>query len=368
MVDVVSIVIACYVATLLWAYKTWVKMPVPKYKRSDNSIKITVVVAVRNEANNIGGLLEDLAKQTYPASLFEVIIVDDHSTDNTVNRVEEFSSSFSLRLMRSNGQGKKSAVTTGVEAAMGELVVSTDGDCRVGEGWLMGYADFYEQQRPAFISGPVVLDEAGNVFEKMQVIEMASLIGAGAISMEVGSPNMCNGANIAYQRDVFKELKGFEGNVNVASGDDEFFMHKVVKKYPNRVKFLKHPAVIVRTAPQNSVSAFYHQRKRWASKWGAYKNIGPKLVGLLVYGFHLLLLVALGLVVSGHYPTPIFFTQIAFKVLFEFVFLQSILLFLGKRIHLFSFVLLELCYGPYVVLFGFVSRFGRYNWKERKMK
>src|SRR5213075_2078285 len=127
-------------------------------------------------------------------------------------------------------------------------------------------------QGARFISGPVKLEEGNSLFGKMQVTEFASLIGTGAASIGFGMPNMCNGANLAFEKAAFVAVNGYAGNDKIASGDDEFLMHKIHSQFPGSVCFLKNPKAIVRTNVQQSLSGFLSQRIRWASKWKFYDN------------------------------------------------------------------------------------------------
>lgn len=364
-----TILIALYVLAVWWGLKTWRSLPAFEPDREETvPLRLSVIVAVRNEAANIKKLLDGLAAQTYSREFFEVIIVDDHSEDGTPDIIRAYPAPFQRSVLPASGEGKKAAIRQGVEQATGEWVVTTDGDCIPGSDWLQAIAQFCTAYDPVFISGPVVLDGARNVFENLQTIEMASLIGAGAVSMELGAPTMCNGANIAYRRSLFDELGGFEGNEQVASGDDEFLMHKAAKAYPGRVLFLKSAAAIVRTAPQATLRRLYHQRKRWASKWGAYTRAAPRWIALFVFVFHLLFLLTMVLVLAGKYPLSVFLVQAGLKVGVEFAFLRTILLFLKKRITIFHFTLLQVIYAPYVVFFALAGRAGAYSWKGREIQ
>ncbi len=335
---------------------------------------ITIIIPVRNEAANITTLLQDLEAQQYPCHLIEVLVLDDHSEDETVALAEQFFSKFTLavKCIRLNTyvkySGKKAAIQKGVELAQGELLVFTDGDCRVGPEWLRQYAYLYETKQPYFISGPVAFQHTHTLFERMQLVEFASLMGVGGASIELRKPNMCNGANLAYTKAVFGQVEGFSGNETVASGDDEFLLHKVSSLYPEKVAFLKSHKAIVYTMAHKRLINFMSQRVRWASKWKAYQRLDVQLVALNVFVVNLLLFTAIPLVWLGLLPVPWFVGAYVTKFGIDFLFLDRILLFLRRRRYVWYMLPLQLVYVPYVVGTALAGLFGRYRWKGRTIR
>ena len=334
-------------------------------------VRLSVIIPVRNEEANILLLLQDLERQKYPMELLEVVVVDDYSADSTVELVHAYKagSTLNISLLQLKDfpamQLKKAAVQKGVELAQGELLVFTDGDCRVGPEWLRQYAYLYRMQQPYFISGPVSFQNTDTVFEKMQLVEFSSLIGIGAASIGLEKPNMCNGANLAYRKDIFNSVSGFAGNENIASGDDEFLLHKVHEQYPGKVAFLKSVEAIVYTDARKSLISFIQQRVRWASKWKSYQSLQVQLVALIVFLVNFLLFLAIALVLSGSMPLWIFIGAYVAKFTVDFLFLKQVLHFLGKRRYLWYMLPLQLVYVPYVVFTGTCGLLGRYRWKGR---
>jgi biofilm PGA synthesis N-glycosyltransferase PgaC len=364
-----------YGYVILRRRRAWQHLPVvPLPPPGEEDVFISVIIPVRNEEANIGLLLQDLARQAYPPHLFEVLVVDDGSTDATTAQVAAFrpGAPYALRLLDlaslGPGTGKKQAVTAGVGQARGELLAFTDGDCRVQPAWLQHLAFAYRQHHAGFISGPVAFHHPAGPFAKMQAVEFASLIGVGAASLALGKPNMCNGANIAYPKQVFEEVQGFAGNAHIASGDDEFLLHKIFARYPDRVFFLKAPAATVFTRTQNSFGSFMAQRVRWASKWPAYQQAAPRLMALLVFGVNLALLAGLGLCLGGVLPSWIFGLAFGLKFMVDILFLWPVMAFFNQQ-HYWPYIfLLQLVYVPYVVGVGLASWKGHYHWKGRLIR
>jgi poly-beta-1,6-N-acetyl-D-glucosamine synthase len=360
---------------ILSRWLAWRRMPALTAPTAFHpSTRLTVIIPVRNEARNVQYLLQDLERQHYPRELLEVLVVDDHSDDTTATLVEQFilSSDLSVRYLRLGDYatygGKKAAVQLGVEQARGELLVFTDGDCRVGPRWLRSYAYLYETEQPYFISGPVSFHHTHTHFERMQLVEFSSLIGIGGASISMGQPNMCNGANLAYRKDIFECVGGFAGNENIASGDDEFLLHKVHRAYPGRVRFLKDTEAMVYTSARKTLISFMQQRVRWASKWKSYQNLRVQLVALCVFLVNLLLFLAIPLTLWGSLPAWVFLAAYLTKFAVDFLFLKEITDFLQARRYLWYMLPLQFVYIPYVLVTAVLGLWGRYNWKGRTIR
>lgn len=336
-----------------------------------STVHISVVIPVRNEAENLPHLLADLAHQTYPH--FEVIVADDSSTDNTVARVRELTPTlpYPLQLLTLTDEPtlapKKRAIAQSIRLAKGELIVTTDGDCRVGPDWLLSFATFYEQHQPKMITGPVTFTYPTGIFSSLQTVEFASLIGSGAATLALGMPTMCNGANLCYEKRVFEEVNGFAGIDQVASGDDELLMHKIAEQFPGQVRFLKNPAVIVRTAPHQNWRAFYQQRKRWASKWRAYRSWKPSALAVFVFLSNMMPVVSVWLAAMGLIEWPLVGLLVGLKLVPEYLYLRTILRFLQQPRSVRWIPLTQFVYPFYVLFFGLAAQKKGFSWKGRKL-
>lgn len=349
---------------------TWRRMPVFSSAKTA-TVPLTVVVPCRNEARNLPLLLADLKAQSYPN--FEVIVADDASTDGTAEAAERFPANFRLKVLRLDDEPgnspKKRALGAAIRQATGHLVVTTDGDCRVGPEWLGTFARAYEETGARLLSGPVTFfSEKNSAFENLQIVEFASLVGTGAVTMALGRPTMCNGANLCYEKKAFTEVGGFAGNDHLASGDDEFLMHKIAAKHPNGVRFLKSEAVLVRTAAHESARAFYRQRRRWASKWRHYRDWRVSALAVLVFALNLAPLAALLAWAMGWVSGPVLAVVLALKVSAEAVFLTQILRFLGHEKAVRWVPLTQAVYPFYAAFFGLAAQGRGYWWKGRRLK
>jgi len=224
-----------------------------------------------------------------------------------------------------------------------------------------------EHKNLHLVSGPVEFT-FDNVFEKMQALEFLGLIGIGAAAIKMGTPNMCNGANLAYRKQVFAEVGGYSGNEQLSSGDDEFLMHKIFKKYPQQVGFLKNITALVQTEPQHKTEGFIQQRKRWVSKSVHYNNKLITVLMALVYLYHVSLLASF--VAAFFYPVwlNIFIVIFMLKVITEGVFLYSVLKMFKRTSLLLWLIPAQPLHLLYVLYIGLAGQFGTFEWKGRNVR
>lgn len=330
---------------------------------------ISVIVAARNEAAGIHYLLESLRLQSYPSDLWECIIIDDQSDDETAALVHAFIKKYSLpnmKVITSAGVGKKSAIETGVEQAQGKWMLQTDADCIVGHDWISAMAG-YMRDEIKFVSGPIRLIPGNSWFERLQALEMLGLVTLGAGSMMAGFPNMANGANMAYHRQTFLELGGFGSSKEVASGDDEFLVQSIRRAFPGGLTFAKCSEAIVDTATMSTWHEFRRQRIRWVSKAKSYINRSTNLIQMMAWlgflAFPWWILICMINISFVFVPVGLFLM----KLLADRWLMKSGALFLQRPGWSKWLLLLEIVYIPYVIWIGIKGNLnGRYVWKGRK--
>lgn len=358
-----------YSFLILYYWQCWKVIPSFILNGKQTQTKISVIIPARNEEENIGKLLLALQKQTYPAELFEVIVVDDHSTDTTATIVQQFSNFRLLQLNENDiNSYKKKAIETGIAAATGKLIVTTDADCLPTKDWLEIIAAFKEKTKAVFIAAPVVINCNSSVLQIFQTMDFMVLQGITGSVVHKKKLSMCNGANLAYERKAFYEVNGFAGIDSIASGDDMLLMHKITKQYPDQVHYLKSTNAIVSTKPMKAWKEFFHQRIRWSGKAAKYddKRIFPVL--LLVYLFNLCFL---ALFITGFWNYHYWLYLLAgwvLKTLVEFPLFWSVADFFNKRWSIKLFFFFQPLHIAYTIFAGLLSQFGKYEWKGRRVK
>lgn len=352
--------------------RCWVKIPeyIPVVSNAP-ALKISVVVAARNEEVHVSQLAQTFSQQSYPANLVQFIIVNDHSTDETLVKLSDSFSSFEnvlLLTLPDDVEGKKRAIEFGIQHATGELIVTTDADCVVPPGWLGAIASFYTETGAKFIAAPVKMTSANNVLGIFQRLDFMTMQGITGASVQNKLHMMCNGANLAYPRTAFYEVNGFDGIDDIPSGDDMMLMFKIYDKYPAQVFYLKNKFTIVETPAESSLKDFFNQRIRWASKAVHFRDKKIFYVLLLTWLVNAGFLVLTTLCFLNYRLWWLLLLMFCMKVLVEYPFVNSIAAFFNERKLLKFFPLLQPLHIFYIVISGWLGRFGTYEWKTRKIK
>jgi len=364
-ISYIYIVVAFFYFALIAAYiEGWNKILAFKTEKKSITTFVSILIAVRNEEKNIAQLLKCLTNQKFPTNNFEIIIINDHSEDDTAEIILEFSRKFeNIKLIQLSGNncGKKQALAEGIKQAKGQLIITTDADCTMNSNWLSTIVSYYEKFRPKMLISPVVYQPDKHFFEAIQALELLSLVGSGAGAAGINRATMCNGANLAFEKSVYFEFTD-SLNEKIASGDDVFLMLNIKKKHPSRIQFLKSSDAIVQTCSQPNLSGFVQQRKRWTSKAKAYRDAELVFVSVLVYLTNLLIFI--GFFIPALFKS--FLVLFCVKAFIDFVFLMQITHFFKKFYLMKWFLPLQFLYPVYICIVGFWGLCGSFEWKNRK--
>lgn len=336
-----------------------------KYKAS-SIVRISVVIAIRNEKPNIRNLLNDLVKQDYKNSHFEIIICDDHSDDRGADLVNEFiqyHKNIKLLSLNDKESGKKAALAKAIQSATGELIISTDGDCRVRSEWIRSIAEYYDSTKANLILGPVIYNSGMNTFKILQNTELTGLMVCTGGAAMFGVPIMSNGANIAFRKDDYLELKN---NIksDIASGDDIFLL-QAMKQNKKKIRFIKSKHSIVCTEATNSLKDFIYQRIRWSSKTKHYSDKFTFMIASVVYFTNLLFILLPILYFFDFINLSVLIFIALQKLLSDFILLTPGAAFFNKPGILLLSVIIQPLYSLYVVITGLLSFFKSFTWKGR---
>ena len=334
----------------------------------------SIIIPARNEAQNITALLKSITQNKYPSPLFEIIVIDDHSIDQTYALVADFikTSFFNITIIKLEADSinsyKKKAIETGIAQAKNEWIICTDADCVVPPNWLAIYDQMIQKNKPQFIAAPVVLTAENTILNVFQNLDFITLQGITAASVFSKTHNMCNGANVAYTQKAFNAVDGFKGIDHIASGDDLLLMHKIDKAFPGQIFYLKSKEAIVETLPPNTWKAFLNQRIRWASKSTQYEDKKMTGVLLIVYLLNLGIFITgiLSIFKGGYFSH--FFIFIFLKTLIEFPFVYRVASFFARAGFMIWFLFFQPIHITYTIIAGFLGVFGTYQWKGRTVK
>jgi cellulose synthase/poly-beta-1,6-N-acetylglucosamine synthase-like glycosyltransferase len=341
------------------------------------SLTFTVIIPARNEEDQIGACLQTALTQNYPSHLFEVIVADDYSTDNTAGVIQNIQKQFSnlhlLQLEKALGQKqinsyKKKAIELAIAQAKGDWIVTTDADCTVSKDWLLNFDNFIQQNNSVFVAAPVKFTNTGSFVSIFQCLDFMSLQGITAAAVHHGFHSMCNGANLAYNKKVFYEAGGFRGIDNIASGDDMLLMHKIYVRYKKQVHFLFSQLSIVETLPMPTWRAFFNQRIRWASKADKFDDKRILSVLVFIYLFNLSFLLLPFAAIWYKNIWLYWLAMIAAKTMIELRFMVPVAKFFKEEKLLLWFPLMQPFHILYTVIAGWLGKFGKYTWKGRVVK
>jgi glycosyltransferase involved in cell wall biosynthesis len=367
---VLFLILAVYVVFILQLIFGFDK--VKSFERTDEQPKtsFSIIVPFRNEEKNLPKLLKSISNLNYPKNLFEIILVDDFSKDNSERvyikwRMENgLIETTLLENLRLSNSPKKDAISRAVPIIKHEWIITTDADCTVNKNWLLTLDNFIQKNNPEMVVGAVVYKTKNNWFHHFQQLDLLSLQGTTIGSFGIGKPFMCNGANFAYTKKFFNELGGFGGINNTASGDDVLLLQKALKTNSDKVHYLKNMETIVKTKPENDLFKLFMQRVRWASKTTSYKNTYAKVLAVVVLLMNLSLVVSFGLWITGKFGIWNLSIVFLIKYLVDYILLYKSNQYLRKGKFLLPLAS-SLMYPIFSSLVGIYSLFGNFTWKGR---
>ena len=336
--------------------------------------KFSIVIPARNEAANIENCIAGILAQNYPSHLFELIVIDDFSEDETANIVGSIALQYNnVRLLRLQDftkdenivAYKKRAIEIAIEQANHPWIVTTDADCSFTNNWLASYDAYIKEHNCVMIAAPVSYKNTGSFLSVFQVLDFISLQGITAAAVGSGSHTLCNGANLCYSKEAFESVGKFSGIDHLPSGDDMLLMHKMKKSYPEKIGYLYAQDTVVTTAPSATLDLFIQQRIRWSSKALGYQDKIIFWILLLVYlvNFSLLVYLPVNLIETGNINN--WFVFIGCKTLVEIPFMYASAKYFKQQKLLWWFLLMQPFHILYTVVAGWFGTFGSYKWKGR---
>jgi len=345
-------------------------VPLFKFKNSNKNHKFTIIIPFRNEAENISILTKSLQEVDYPNTHFEIIFVNDSSTDNSVPLLTEFIIKNNhwklIDNKRKSNSPKKDAIQTAVQQSNYDWIITTDADCELPKNWLASFNSFIELNKEVkMIAAPVTYKVNTAFLQQFQQMDFLSLIGTTIGSFGINKAFMCNGANLCYNKQLFLDLNGFDGNNNIASGDDVFLLEKFIQQYPKQVKYLKTKEALVITKPENNFKDLVNQRIRWASKTNETKSLFGKIVGLLVLLMNIISLWSLFFGLWFTTYTNFLLLIIFLKWIIDFVLINKTYQFSEQKLSLSNYLLSSFFYPFFVIFVVVKSIFTKVVWKER---
>ncbi len=361
-----------YVLTMVWLWRGWRRLPAVRIDGAPRT-DFTVVVPARNESAHLARCLDALLAQDYPADRFRIVVVDDHSEDETAALARRYADRgvVLLRLadLPAAPSGKKAALAAAIQRADTAWIATTDADTQVPSAWLR-HLDAAIRQTDCLMVGSAVRFEPRRglwaCFQQLDCLGTMGLTGAG---MALGGPYLSNGASLAFAKKAWQTVGGYAGTTHRASGDDMLLQQKFARRWPDRLFWVKNPAAAVLTPPQPDGRSLWRQRRRWASKAHDYHD--PRMAWVQAVAFGVSLQALAGLLLAPFW-TPAFVSSLLawwVRGLTDGLWLRMLARHFGESRSLRCFLPALVLHVSYVVALGLSSFRARpYEWKGRRVR
>lgn len=377
MIWIFIFIFSCYAVLIIALTFGLYKIKEFASEKTISKTSFSVLIPFRNEAENLPNLLKSILELDYNTSLVEFIFIDDASSDDSIKIITQvLGKTLQKRKIkptnfkiiankRTSKSPKKDAITTAISKAKHNWIVTTDADCVLPKKWLKILDNFIQDKQPKMVVAPVNYKVENSFLEQFQLLDFMSLQGTtiGAFGIEI--PFLCNGANLAYQKEEFLKLNGFNGNNQIASGDDIFLFEKFLENDKKSVHYLKSRDAIVTTFPVKTWKNLTHQRIRWAAKTSNLKSTLVKAIGILVFLMNLGVILSLFLKFNLRLFLLILVLKISVDVL---LFFPTLRFFKHQKSFIKWYLFSSILYPFFSVFIVLKSLFTNYNWKGRTFK
>jgi len=290
---------------------------------------ISIVIAARNEELTIERCVNSLLNQNYSKSNYEIIVVNDHSNDNTLEILNTIKTDTIKVLSLSEGKtSKKQALKLGIENASFELIAATDADCELPKEWLKTISTKLDQGT-SMLLGPVAFKQEKGVLNAFQQLDMLAMQAFEFGLLAFNRPTINNGANLSFVKKAFINVEGYD-SYKTPSGDDVFLLEKF-KSDNLKIKGVLQNNFIVETSPTKTLNEFLNQRLRWASKSKFYTDNFLQFTSIIVLLQNLILLFIYSQVLFIEKFTLIYAILLLTKWLIDFILLFLVAAFFKRN-------------------------------------
>ena len=371
----IVLLISFVYATLILLYKiAWNK--ISESKEVNYNDTVSVVVACRNEETNIKNLIKDIMNQNFDKYRFQMIIVDDHSEDKTLEILYEESEKWNnlhIVCMNDDEIGKKNAIRKGIRFANGDVILCTDADCRIGRNWIKTILSNFTNKKIKFVSGPVKYSSENNFLNKFQSLELISLVSSGASAIQRKKSTICNGANLAFRKKEYNDIP--LDIFHDFSTDDVSLLYYFKKHYKDGILFSKDLDSIVETNSNPNLISQFQQKLRWISNSKNIRDWQSFYVASVVFLMNLILSILLILTFWSifynfdkiYIVLTNLFVAVFIKYLSDYLFLKEVLFFFRRKDLLIYLLPFEIINAIYTVVIVPLSLISSPKWKGRKI-
>jgi len=365
------VIASLYAVFFLYATIEWLKTRPLDTDPELSALGLSILVPFRNEKEHLEECIGSIIRQNYPRASFEIICIDDHSTDGSASIVKAMAEKEkNIRYVLNNGNGKKQAIKTGVSMASYNHLITTDADTARHSNWLRAFSHMFRYRGIRIITAPVLMQPShNNAFQYMQAMDYCGMMALSATAMRKGWFRNGSGANMGFTRDLYLMYDDATDDKDTASGDDVFMLQFAAGYQPGCVLFPKNRDILVYTPAESGWNSFLRQRSRWAGKSFRYGEMTMTVIWAMIWVYHVILVALLvGAVLYGGTFIQLLAYGIITKFVADFIYLNAATNYFEKTLFK-HFFIAELYHLIYVLIVGInaVLRLP-FTWKDRKFK
>ena len=322
--------------------------------------KLSLIIAAKNEEQNIYSLIDSLEKLNYPNENFEVIFVDDNSTDKTAELIQSrISNKNNYTLITADNKtiaGKKGALKIGIENAKNNFIVITDADCRPENNWLNEIASVLDYGYD-FVFGVAPIIKGKNLVQKLSAFENLrnTFLTIAAVGLNV--PYSAAARSFAFRKTSFERLGGYTNTTETLSGDDDLLLREAVKRKMLIGTVIEPDAFVFSAAPK-SFEDYFKQKKRHLQTSFHYLLKQKVFLGF----WHLVNLLSF-LSILFVFLSPVFTLPFAVKLIYDFFIVIKYQHQLGHSFRFYEIIFLQILFEVFIVVNFFNSLSGKTEWK-----
>jgi len=318
-----------------------------------------IIICARNEEKTIERCLQGIFEQDFDKKLLEIVLVNDGSTDNTLLIAQKcfasYSGAFQI-ISNASSVGKKKSITSAIESCHSDLIICRDADTYTeSKNWLRTIVSFFETSGKSFIIAPLEIENKNGLLNQLQYFENAALAILTGGFAYYQKAFLCNGANLAFTKKLFRTTGGYNSHIQLNSGDDVLFLEDVKKTSPDAVAYLKNKDASVLTYPLKTFKKLMNQKVRWASKFDKNPNQTNAFLGIIVCLVHVFSLIYLVKPIFTHHIPVFGIIFICFRVFIDFLLLFLASRYFNKPVKWHWFLPLSVFYSFYIIITAVLS-------------
>lgn len=316
--------------------------------------KISVIIAAKNEEKNIPSLLDSIKKINYPLDDFEIIFLDDNSTDNTLSTVLDKQKELpNLRVIAAEDKkypGKKGALALGITESRFEFILITDADCIVSKEWLNGYAKKFNEGFDFLFGNAPFIKQPGftNTISRFENLRTFFLYRT---ALKLNLPYSAAARNFGFRKSSFNKIKGYANTTETLSGDDDLLIREAVKN-KMKIGFVDAPQSEVLSFAPDTFKKYLVQKTRHTKTSLYYLPIHKIMLAV----WHLVNLICLFSLPFG-FINSWFFLPVCIKLIADIIIVK------GKGFGIFETIYLQIIYEILIIVNFANALFKTDKWK-----